>query len=106
MAMAQTAVASIGREAIMPSGRTELGRTTGYDNVSVGNAISSKERTISGALPPAKLIGGGEGPAGANAVGISLPAVAGSWPVATANIQDNISVGNITPVTENVKVGG
>ena len=86
--------------------RTELGRTVCYDNISVGNAITTKERTINGDAPPVKRIGGGEGASGANAVGISLPAVGGSWPAATANIPDDISAGNITPVTENVKVGG
>lgn len=88
----------------MPTGRVELGRTICYDNVAVGSVVGSKERTIAGSLPPAKLIGGGEGSAGANAVGLSNAAVASAWP--TANIADDIAVAAITPVLENVKVGG
>jgi hypothetical protein len=90
----------------MPSGRVELGRRTAYDNISVGNAVSSKERTIAGALPPAKLSGGGEGPATSSAVGVSNVTVGNAFPAATANIADDISVANITPVTENVAAGG
>lgn len=33
--------------------RTSKGRRQAYDNIAVGSAISSRERTISGALPPA-----------------------------------------------------
>lgn len=32
--------------------RVEKGRRVAYDNIAVGSAISSRERTISGALPP------------------------------------------------------
>jgi hypothetical protein len=32
--------------------RVEKGRQEAYDNATVGNAITSRERTISGALPP------------------------------------------------------
>ncbi len=32
--------------------RTSRGRRKSYDNIAVGSAISSKERTINGALPP------------------------------------------------------
>ena len=90
----------------MPSGRIELGRRTNYDNITVGSAQTSKERTILSSLPPAKLSGGGEGAAGANAIGVSNPAVGVAFAAATANIEDDISIGNITPVTENVAVGG
>jgi hypothetical protein len=90
----------------MPSGRIELGRRTSYDNIAIGQAVTSKERTTSGSLPPAKLSGGGEGAVGANAVGVSNPAVGSAFAAATANIEDDISIGNITPVTENVAVGG
>lgn len=33
-------------------GRTNKARTEAYDNIAVGSAISSRERTINGALPP------------------------------------------------------
>lgn len=33
--------------------RVSKGRREAYDNIAVGSAISSRERTISGALPPA-----------------------------------------------------
>jgi hypothetical protein len=32
--------------------RTYKARTQAYDNIAVGSAVSSQERTISGALPP------------------------------------------------------
>lgn len=32
--------------------RVSKGRREAYDNIAVGSAISSRERTISGALPP------------------------------------------------------
>lgn len=32
--------------------RTIKGRTDAYDNIAVGSAVTSRERTISGALPP------------------------------------------------------
>jgi hypothetical protein len=33
--------------------RVSKGRREAYDNIAVGSAISSRERTISGSLPPA-----------------------------------------------------
>ena len=84
--------------------RTELGRTTCYDNVAIGSAVSSKERTINGSLPPVKIVGGGEGTAGANAKGHSNLAVASNYP--TANIPDDIAIGVVTTLIDNVKVGG
>jgi hypothetical protein len=86
------------------SGRTELGRIVCYDNVAVGSAVGSKERTIAGALPPVKIVGGGEGTAGANQKGHSNIAKGSNYP--TANIPDDIAVGVVTLAGENVAVGG
>lgn len=88
----------------MAAGRTELGRRTCFDNIAVGSANTGKERTIAGALPPVKIVGGGEGTAGADAKGHSNIAVGTDYP--TANIPDDIKVASITPVAENIKVGG
>lgn len=33
--------------------RTSKARTQAYDNIAVGSAITTRERTINGALPPA-----------------------------------------------------
>lgn len=41
------------QERIRAMGRTNKARTEAYDNIAVGSAISTRERTISGALPPA-----------------------------------------------------
>lgn len=84
--------------------RTELGRKTAYDNISVGNAISSQERTIAGALPPAKIVGGGEGSTSALAPGHSMISVGTDYP--TGNIPDDIQVAVVTLAIENVAVGG
>lgn len=78
--------------------RTELGRRTGVDNIAIGSAITSKERTIDGALPPAKIVGGGEGAAGANASGHSNIAIGSNYP--TANIPDDIQIGVVTLLIE------
>lgn len=72
---------------------TLMGRKVGYDNISVGNATGI-ERTISGDAPPRKIVGGGEGTAGANAKGHSLIANASDYP--TANIADDIAVAVVT----------
>lgn len=88
----------------MAAGRTELGRRVGYDNVAIGSPADAKERTISGSLPPVKIVGGGEGTAGANAKGHSNIAVASNYP--TANIPDDIAIATVTLVGENIKVGG
>ena len=88
----------------MAAGRTELGRRTCFDNIAVGSANTGKERTIAGSLPPVKIVGGGEGTAGSDAKGHSNIRVGADYP--TANTPDDISVGNITPVAEQVKVGG
>ncbi len=88
----------------MPSGRTELARTTCYDNVAVGSAVTNKERTIAGDAPPVKIVGGGEGTAGANAKGHSNIAVGSNYP--TTVIPDDIAIGVVTGAQENVKVGG
>lgn len=88
----------------MAAGYTELGRLTCYDNIAVGSATNNKERTIAGAAPPVKIVGGGEGTAGANAKGHSNLAVASDYP--TANIADDIQVAVVTLASENIKVGG
>lgn len=88
----------------MAAGRTELGRRVGYDNIAVGSPADAKERTISGALPPVKIVGGGEGTAGANAKGHSNLAVASNYP--TTVIPDDIQVAVVTLAGENIKVGG
>jgi hypothetical protein len=72
---------------------TVQGRTTRYDNIAVGSA-TGVERTILGAAPPAKIVGGGEGSAGANAKGHSNIAVGTDYP--TANIPDDIQVAVVT----------
>lgn len=86
------------------SGRTNLGRIEAYDNIAVGSASGSQERTISGSLPPVKIVGGGSGTAGANAKGHSNIAVGSDYP--TANLPDDIAVGTVTLAGENVAVGG
>lgn len=78
--------------------RTELGRRTNYDNNTVGSQVTSKERTISGAAPPAKIVGGGEGTAGANQKGHSNIAVGSNYP--TANIPDDIAIATVTLLVE------
>jgi hypothetical protein len=72
---------------------TEQGRKRAYDNIAVGSA-TGVERTIAGAAPPVKIVGGGEGTAGANAKGHSNIAVASDYP--TANIPDDIVPGTVT----------
>lgn len=72
---------------------TELGRKRAYDNIAVGSA-TGVERTISGDAPPVKIVGGGEGTAGANAKGHSNIAVGSDYP--TANIPDDIQVAVVT----------
>lgn len=72
---------------------TEQGRKRAYDNISVGNA-TGVERTINGDAPPVKIVGGGEGTAGANAKGHSNIVVGQNYP--TANIPDDIAVGVVT----------
>lgn len=72
---------------------TLQGRKVGYDNIAVGSAAGI-ERTIDGAAPPRKIVGGGEGTAGANAKGYSDIAVGSVYP--TANIPDNIAVAVVT----------
>jgi hypothetical protein len=72
---------------------TEQGRKRAYDNISAGNA-TGVERTISGDAPPVKIVGGGEGTAGANAKGHSNLVVGQDYP--TAVIPSNIAVGVTT----------
>lgn len=72
---------------------TELGRKRAYDNIAAGSA-TGVERTIAGSAPPVKIVGGGEGTAGANAKGHSNIAVGSDYP--TANIADDISVAVVT----------
>lgn len=72
---------------------TLAGRKVGYDNISVGNATGI-ERTISGDAPPRKIVGGGEGTAGANAKGHGNVVVGQDYP--TANIADDIAVAVVT----------
>jgi hypothetical protein len=88
----------------MPSGRVELARTTCYDNIASGSAVTTKERTILGDAPPVKIVGGGEGTAGANAKGHSNIAVGQNYP--TTVIPDDIAIGVVTGPGDNVKVGG
>lgn len=41
--------------------RTSKGRREAYDNITMGSAVTSRERTISGALPPdPTVVGNGE----------------------------------------------
>lgn len=78
---------------------TEQGRRRAYDNIAVASA-TGVERTISGAAPPVKIVGGGEGTAGANAKGHSNIAVASDYP--TTVIPDDIQVGVVTLAGERV----
>ena len=59
--------------------RTNRSRREAYDNIAVGSAISTRERTISGALPPNQttIPGSGENIAVASDYGAER-AVAGS----------------------------
>ena len=41
--------------------RTNRSRTEAYDNIAVGSAITSRERTINGALPPDTTVIPGSG---------------------------------------------
>jgi hypothetical protein len=88
----------------MAAGYTELGRRVAYDNIAAGSAINNKERTIAGSAPPVKIVGGGEGTAGANAIGHSNLIVANDYP--TANTPDNLAVAVVTLAGENVIAGG
>lgn len=72
---------------------TEQGRKRAYDNIAAGSA-TGVERTIAGAAPPVKIVGGGEGTAGANQKGYSNIAVGSAYP--TANIPDDIVPGTVT----------
>jgi len=74
-------------------GRTRRGEGEAFDNITVGKAITSQERTIAGAVPPAELtiwednfVSGATQPSNVCA--------------------DNYIVGTATPVRENVRVGG
>lgn len=40
--------------------RTSKGRREAYDNIAVGSAVSTREKTISGALPPANTTYGND----------------------------------------------
>ncbi len=66
--------------------RTLRGRTVGADNIAVG-AVSGEERTISGDVGPAQVVGGGNN----IAVGAVFP---------TTNIADNQQVGVTTMLIE------
>jgi len=78
--------------------RTQRGRNQSYENIAVGSAVSSFERTIAGAVPPVELSGA---PGGAYYDDL---AVAAAPP--TANTADNYVVAVVTPLQENVAVGG
>lgn len=73
--------------------RTIRGRREAYDNIAVGQAVTAKERIISGSLPPSEVVGGGSN----IAVGSAFP---------TTIIADDQQVGVVTMTGENVKVGG
>ncbi len=77
--------------------RKQRGRSQCYDNPVVGSQCTSFECTTVGNVPPVELA--------ATSTGFRDNPVVGTAP-ATVNTADDISAGNITPVTENVKVGG
>lgn len=74
--------------------RVQRGRDQAYDNIAVGSAITSQEKTIAGALPPVEL------------TGKWLDNLAVGSPPPTTVIADDIVVGTVTAGHENVKVGG
>lgn len=73
--------------------RTRRGEGETFDNIIAGSAMSSLERTISGALPPADL-----------AIWADNITVGNAQP--TTVRADNYIAGTATPIRDNVKVGG
>ena len=69
--------------------RTVRNRKEAFDNPGVGQAITSRERTIAGALPPSFNYGG-----------LDRLAVGSSFH--TTDPGENIAVGSVAPLAENV----
>jgi hypothetical protein len=58
--------------------RTVRARREAYDNIAVGSAITTRERTISGATPPAFNYGGKDNIAVGSAIGAEKIVVKGT----------------------------
>lgn len=73
--------------------RTRRGEGEAFDNSISGQAFTSQERTIAGAVPPVEL-------------GIWADNLISGQAQPTTRRADNYIVGSTTPTAENVKVGG
>lgn len=71
--------------------RTNKSRREGYDNIKVGSAITTRERTVSGALPPNQTTYG-------NSENIKVGSAYGA--------EKHVSKGTALLSGDNVKVGG